>query len=74
MVGIVITRARHSAKIGAKSPIISKKKLFQSSRTYAVKWLFLAEKPVQILPPGLIDRFDTQVLRFTDIVKQILIT
>jgi hypothetical protein len=45
MVGIVIIRARHSAKIRAKSLIVSEKKLFQSSRTYAVKWQFLAENP-----------------------------
>jgi hypothetical protein len=55
MVGIVIIRARHSAKIWAKSLIVSKK-LFQSPRTYAVKWQFLTE----IQPSGFIDRFDTQ--------------
>jgi hypothetical protein len=43
IVGIVIARARHSAKIRANSLIVSRKKLFQSSRTYAVKWHFLAE-------------------------------
>ena len=33
---VVIARARHTAKIGAKSLNVSEKKLFQSSRTYAV--------------------------------------
>jgi hypothetical protein len=46
MVGIVIARARHTAKIRAKS-------LFQS---YAVKRQFLAENQ----PSGKLDRSDTQ--------------
>jgi hypothetical protein len=40
----------------AKSLIVSEKKLFQSSRTYAVKRQFL----VKILPSGNIDPSDTQ--------------
>jgi hypothetical protein len=52
IVGIVITRARHSAKITHRIG----KKLFQSSRTYAVKWQFLAENQ----PSGKLDRSDIQ--------------
>jgi hypothetical protein len=55
MVGIVIAQARHSAKIRAKSLIISEK-LFQSSRTYAVKWQFLAENQHYFcLPASLVE-------------------
>jgi hypothetical protein len=39
----------------AKS-LIGPKKLFQSSRTYAVKWQFLAE----ISPSGMLDQSDTK--------------
>jgi hypothetical protein len=55
MVGTVIPRARHRAKIRAKS-LIGQKKLFQSSRTYAVKWQFLTE----ISPSGELDQSNTQ--------------
>jgi hypothetical protein len=51
-----IARAWHTAKIRAKSLIVSKKKLFYSSRTYAVKWQFLAENETS----GKLDRSDTQ--------------
>jgi hypothetical protein len=40
----------------AKWLIGQKKKLFKSSRTYAVKWQFLTE----ISPSGKLDRSDTQ--------------
>jgi hypothetical protein len=42
----------------AKS-LIGPKKLFQSLRTYAVKWQFLTK----ILPSGFTDQFDTQEQR-----------
>jgi hypothetical protein len=40
----------------AKSLIVSKKQLFYSSRTYAVKWQFLAKNQSKFcLPASLID-------------------
>jgi hypothetical protein len=58
MVGLVIIRARHSAKIRAKSLIVSEKTIviIAYSRTYAVKRQFLTK----ILPSGKLHRSDTQ--------------
>jgi hypothetical protein len=51
MVGIVIARARLSAK-----SLIGQNFFFQSSCTYAVKWQFLAENQSNFcLPASLID-------------------
>jgi hypothetical protein len=55
MVGIVIARAQHTAKIGAKS-LIGQKKTIVIPRTYAVKRQFLTVIPSN---PSR-DRSDTQ--------------
>jgi hypothetical protein len=55
MFGLVIIRARHTAKIRAKSLILSEKTTVIIA-TYAVKRKFLPK----ILPSSKLDRSDTQ--------------
>jgi hypothetical protein len=56
LIGLVDLIGRISAMNLAKALIVLKKKLIESSRTYAVKWQFLAEIPSDLFK----DQFDTQ--------------
>jgi hypothetical protein len=59
MVGIVISQAGHTAKIGARS-LIGQKKTFSIIAHLCSEMAVFGQKSILFLPPGLIDQFDTQ--------------
>jgi hypothetical protein len=60
IVGIVVPRARHSAKIRAKSLIVSEKKPIQIIAHLCSEMAVFGRKSVLFLPSGTMYRFDTQ--------------
>jgi hypothetical protein len=59
LIGLLIARAWHTAKIGAKS-LIGQKKTFSIIAHLCSEMAVFGRKSVLFLLPGLIDRFDTQ--------------